>query len=105
MKKLLIAAVLVWAAGPISAADVKAGQGVYEKNCLTCHGPNGAPPPNVAGMQKGRIPDLRSTPVQSMSDENLAKIVTLGKGTMTSAKSVSGAALDNLIAYLRTLKS
>jgi mono/diheme cytochrome c family protein len=106
MKKLLTTmAVLVCAAGSVLAADPKAGQSVYEKNCRTCHGSNGAAPPSLAGMQKGRIQDLRSTQVQSMSDADLAKIITNGKGKMSSARSVSGPALDNLIAYLRTLKA
>jgi mono/diheme cytochrome c family protein len=106
MRKFAIAAIFLAAVtGSALAADPKNGQTVYAKNCQSCHGPNGAAPPNVATMQKGRIKDLRSTPIQSMSDADLAKVVTEGKGKMTSAKNVSGPALDDLIAYIRTLKS
>jgi mono/diheme cytochrome c family protein len=106
MRTFLIAAIsLAVVTGSALAGDAKNGQSVYEKNCKSCHGPNGAAPPNVATMQQGRIKDLRSSPIQSMSDADLAKVVTEGKGKMTSAKAVSGPALDDLIAYIRTLKS
>jgi mono/diheme cytochrome c family protein len=106
MRTTLITAILLTAAaGSAFAGDPKNGQTVYEKNCKSCHGVNGAAPPNVATMQQGRIKDLRSTPIQSMSDADLAKVVTGGKGKMTAAKNVSGPALDDLIAYIRTLKS
>src|SRR5260370_940094 len=105
MRTLLIATMLFGVAASAWAADAKNGQTVYERNCKSCHGVNGAAPPNVATMQQGRIKDLRSTPIQSMSDADLGKVVTEGKGKMTSAKAVSGPALDDLIAYIRTLKS
>jgi mono/diheme cytochrome c family protein len=105
MRIFLIATALFGVAASAWAGDPKNGQGVYEKNCKSCHGPNGAAPPNVATMQQGRIKDLRSTPIQSMSDADLGKIVTEGKGKMTPAKAVSGPALDDLIAYIRTLKT
>ena len=105
MRALLISTMLCGMAALAGAGDPKNGQTVYEKNCKSCHGVNGAAPPNVATMLNGRIKDLRSSPIQSMSDADLGKIVTEGKGKMTSAKAVSGPALDDLIAFIRTLKS
>jgi len=48
--------------------------------------------------------DLKSPEVQSKSDADLKKVVTDGQGKMRPIPSVSGAALDNAIAYVRSLK-
>jgi hypothetical protein len=48
--------------------------------------------------------DLGSSDVQSMSDDDIKKVITDGMGKMKPVKSVSGAALDNVVAYIRTLK-
>jgi mono/diheme cytochrome c family protein len=104
MRILLIASLLVgFASVPGWAADPKAGQAVYDKHCKTCHGPNGAAPPNVAKFQAGRILDLRSTHVKSMSDADLAKIVTKGSGKMRGDTTVSGRDMENLIAFVHGL--
>src|ERR1700693_4629349 len=86
------------------AADAKAGQAVYDKSCKPCHGPAGKPNPSMAKMIKVDIQDLKSTEVQAMSDDDIKKIVTDGKGKMKPVKTVSGAALDDVVAYVRSLK-
>lgn len=48
--------------------------------------------------------DLKSSEVQSMSDDELKKIVTEGKGKMKLAAGVTGAAADNVVAYVKSLK-
>jgi hypothetical protein len=48
--------------------------------------------------------DLKSPEVQAMSDDDLKKVVTDGKGKMKPVASVSGAAVDNVVAYIRTWK-
>jgi mono/diheme cytochrome c family protein len=104
MRTLLIAGLLtVFVSVSGWAADAKAGQGVYDKHCKTCHGPNGAAPPNVAKFQGGRILDLRSTHVKSMSDADLGKIVTKGSGKMRGDTSISGGDMENLIAFVHSL--
>ena len=87
-----------------SAADAKAGQAIYTQSCKTCHGPDGAGNPAIAKMMKVEMKDLKSPDVQAMSDADLAKIVTSGKGKMKPVSSVSGASVDDVVAYLRTLK-
>jgi mono/diheme cytochrome c family protein len=76
----------------VSAADAKAGQAVYDKSCKACHGPDGTANASVAKMMK------------ALSDDDIKKIVTDGKGKMKPVKAVSGVALDNVVAYIRTLK-
>jgi len=87
-----------------SAADAKAGQAIYDKSCKTCHGPDGTANPAIAKMFKVDIKDLKSADVQAMSDDDIKRIITDGKGKMSSIKSVSGSALDNVVAYVRSLK-
>jgi mono/diheme cytochrome c family protein len=104
--KLLIAALLLGSAGVAAqAADAKAGQAVYDKHCGTCHGPNGAAPPNVAKFQDGRITDLRSLKVQSMSDADLSKLVKGGTKGMRGDTTVAGKEMDDLVAFIHSLKT
>ena len=88
----------------VSAADAKAGQAVYDKSCKACHGPDGTANPSVAKMVKADMKDLKSAEVQALSDDDIKKIVTDGKDKMKPVKAVSGVALDNVVAYIRTLK-
>ena len=87
-----------------SAADAKAGQAIYDKSCKQCHGPDGTPNPSIAKMMKVDMKDLKSADVQAMADSDIKKIVTDGKGKMKPVKTVSGAALDDVVAYVHSLK-
>ena len=87
-----------------SAADAKAGQAIYDRSCKSCHGPDGTANPSIAKMMKVEMKDLKSAEVQAMSDDEIKKIITEGKGKMPAVKTVSGAALDNLVAYIHSLK-
>jgi mono/diheme cytochrome c family protein len=86
------------------AADAKAGQEVYAKSCKSCHGADGTPNPAIAKMKKVDMRSLGSAEVQAQSDGDIAKIITDGKDKMPSVKTVSGPAVDNVVAYVRTLK-
>lgn len=85
------------------AADAKAGQSVYARACRSCHGADGAPSAAVAKMLKVEMRDLKVV-LGSLSDADTRKIIVEGKGKMVATKGVAGADLDNVIAYLRTLK-
>jgi mono/diheme cytochrome c family protein len=86
------------------AADAKAGQTVYDKSCKSCHGSDGTPNTAIAKMTKVEMKDLKSPEVQSMSDDDMKKIITDGKGKMKPVKAASGAALDDVVAYVRSFK-
>ena len=88
----------------VAAADAKAGKAVYDKSCKACHGATGAANPNIAKMMKVDMRDLSSSDVQSLSDSEMKRIITDGQGKMKPIKSVAGKDLDNVIAYVRTLK-
>ena len=107
MNKLTITfiALMATTAGIALAADAKAGADVFNKSCKTCHGEGGAVPnAAVAKMFGVPIPVLGSAEVQALSDAEIRKVITEGKGKMVAAKSVTGASVDDVIAYLRTLK-
>jgi|SRR6185312_9676955 len=97
-------ALLGIAAVPAMAADAKAGQAVYDKSCKSCHGADGTPNAAIAKMMKVEMQDLKSPEVQGMSDADIKKIMTEGKGKMKPVKTVTGADADNVVAYIKSLK-
>ncbi len=86
------------------AADAKAGKTVYDAKCKNCHGATGAANPAIEKMMKVEIKNLSSSDVQGMSDAELKKVITAGKGKMPAMKTVTGSSLDEVVAYVRTLK-
>lgn len=85
-------------------ADTQAGGAVYNRACKACHGADGAGNPAVAKMMKVEIPDLKSAQVQGLSEAEIKGVITNGKGKMKPVSSVSGADLDNVVAYVKSLK-
>jgi mono/diheme cytochrome c family protein len=104
MRTLWIVFCVAAAASALQAADAKAGKTVYQSSCQSCHGPGGAGNPAIAKMFKVDMRDLKSPEVQALSDDDLKAIIANGKGKMKPVASVTGAAADNVVAYLRTLK-
>jgi mono/diheme cytochrome c family protein len=92
------------AAAAMYAADAKAGKTVYDTSCKSCHGPDGTPNPAVAKMMKVEMKDLKSADVQSMSDADIATIITKGKGKMKAITAVNGKSADDVAAYVHSLK-
>ena len=86
------------------AADAKAGQAAYDKSCKSCHGADGTPNPAIAKMLKADMKDLKSSEVQGLSDGDIKTIVTNGKGKMKPVKTVTGGAVDDVVAYVHSLK-
>lgn len=95
---------LITTTAAVQAADVKAGQAVYEKSCKSCHGLDGTPNAGIAKALKVDMRDLKSPGVQAKSDDELAKAITAGTGKMKPVASVTGDSVANVVAYVRTLK-
>ena len=105
MKPIVISMMLVaLAAGAAAGADATAGKAVYSKSCKSCHGADGTPNPAIVKMMKVDFPDLKSAQVQALSDADLKKIITDGQGKMKPIASVTGASLDDCVAFVRSLK-
>ena len=82
MKKTLMCAVLFAAALPVAAfAD---GAAIYKTKCAACHGPDGTGQTPVGKNLK--VKDLSSPEVQNLTDAELTKLITDGKGKMPARK-------------------
>jgi mono/diheme cytochrome c family protein len=107
MNKLIITffALMATVAGIALGADAKAGAEIYNKTCKGCHGADGATPNDaVAKMLQTTIPVLASPEIQAKSDEEYRTTITQGRNKMPAMKSVTGTQIDDVIAYIRSLK-
>ena len=98
---LLGCAMMSLAFGAGSAAD---GKAIFTKSCQGCHGANGQGNPTMAKMLKAEMKPLGGAEVQGKSDDDLKKVITQGSGKMKPITGVAGKQVDDVIAYVRTLK-
>jgi mono/diheme cytochrome c family protein len=105
MKNVILIAVLAaFSAGSMFAANAANGGAVFAKSCKSCHGADGTANPAIAKMMNVEMADLKSASVQGISDADMKGIVTTGKGKMKPVKTVTGGDLDDVVAYVHTLK-
>lgn len=105
MRMILIAfTAIAICATAASAADSKAGEAIFLKSCKSCHGSDGTANPAIVKMMKVDMKNLGSAEVQAQSDDAIEKIITGGKGKMKPVTSVTGKSVDDVVAYVRTLK-
>jgi cytochrome c len=86
------------------AADATAGHTVYDAKCKTCHAADGTGNQGLAKALKATIKPMSDPSIQSKSDADLKMVVTSGLGKMKPITTVTGADLDNVIAFVRTFK-
>ena len=99
MKKPLICSLLLALALPVVAlAD---GAAIYKTKCAPCHGPDGSGQTPVGKNLKVR--DLRSPEVQKLTDAEITKVLTDGKGKMPKSK-LAPDDIKLVIAFVRSLK-
>jgi cytochrome c553 len=103
---MLLAAVfsLAGVARLAQAADAKAGQATYNLKCKSCHGVDGTANPAIAKMMGVPMADLKSAEVQAKSEADLKTVIEKGKGKMKPVAGLSAGDVDNVVAFLRTLK-
>jgi mono/diheme cytochrome c family protein len=82
-----------------SAASAKDGEAVYTAKCKSCHGADGTGNPAIAKMM-----NVTMKPLGSAADADVRTAVTTGTGKMKPIAGVAGADLDNLVAFVQTLK-
>jgi mono/diheme cytochrome c family protein len=85
------------------SGDAKAGKAIYDKQCATCHSPDGTPKDAVAKMLKVEMRHLGAKEVQARSDADIHKIILEGFQKMKPQK-LAEKDVANVIAHLRTLK-
>jgi len=88
----------------MAAGDATAGKATYDKACKSCHGADGTPSAAIAKAMKVEMLHLGDPSVQKLSDDELKGIVAKGKGKMKPIKAVTGKSVDDVVAYMRTLK-
>jgi mono/diheme cytochrome c family protein len=106
MRKLMTLAAALTLAATVYAADAAAGKKTYEVECKDCHKMDGGAVSSVAkSMTKQGVTmrDLKVPEVQSQTDAQWKTTINAGTGKMKGAK-LSAADVDNIIAFMRTLK-
>jgi len=99
MTKTIACSLLLAVALPMAAfAD---GAATYKTKCTPCHGADGSGQTPVGKNLKVR--DLRSPEVQKLSDAEITKVLTDGKGKMPASK-LAPADVKAVISFVRTLK-
>ena len=99
MTKTLTCSLLLAVALPMAAfAD---GAAIYKTKCTPCHGADGSGQTPVGKNLKVR--DLRSREVRKLSDAEITKVLTDGKGKMPKSK-LEAADIKAVVAFIRTLK-
>jgi mono/diheme cytochrome c family protein len=103
-KQILTYSVLSGLSLVTATAGPSEGKEVYDAKCKACHGAQGQGNPGLAKMMKVEIPALGSKEVQAKSDAELKKVVTDGKGKMKPVTGLSSKQVDDVVAFIRTLK-
>jgi len=107
----LVAVVGVFLGLPLIATGTQrqgnsvAGQKIFAGTCEICHGPTGQGDSSMTGYIK-TLPDLAGTKTQEKTDAELRRTLRKGHGQdMVGYEWVfNEAQLDDLIAYIRSLK-
>src|SRR5580704_824046 len=87
----------------VPAQAQSGGEALYKTKCVACHGADGKGETAVGKANKVR--DLGSADVQKQSDEDIAEIISKGKGKMPAySKSLKPEQIKDLVAFLRSLK-
>jgi len=84
-----------------AAAD---GKTVFDARCKMCHGADGAGNPGIAKSLKTTMRPLGSAEVQAKSDADLKKDILQGTGKMKPITGLGAKQVDDIIAFVRTLK-
>jgi mono/diheme cytochrome c family protein len=97
MKKLALVLVVLFAL-PLIAED---GPALYKAKCAGCHGATGAGDTSVGKSLK--VTPLSNAGVQKLTDADLQKVITAGKGKMPAiGKTFTAEQVKALIAVIRS---
>lgn len=99
MKKLALILIVLFAL-PLFAED---GPALYKAKCAGCHGATGAGDTSVGKSLK--VTPLGGADVQKLTDADLQKVITAGKGKMPAiGKTFTAEQIKALIAVIRSFK-
>jgi mono/diheme cytochrome c family protein len=95
--------------GASTEVSLERGRELYKANCVACHGESGKGDGPGAGVLKPPPRDHTDRAYMStLSDKDIADIIRMGgairgKPLMPSHPQITGADLDSLVAYVRSL--
>ena len=104
MKSIAIVSLSLIASLGLAYAGAAEGKPLFASKCQPCHGPNGEGKPAIAKMFNVTMRPLGSKEVQARTDAEFKKIIAEGNGKMKAVGGLSGAEVDNVVAFVRTLK-
>lgn len=82
--------------------NTSSGKVAFGSHCAVCHGVDGKG--NTTMGKQLNAPDLNSEAVQKMSSDDMAKIVSGGKGSMPAfADQLSSDEIADVVRYVHTL--
>ena len=100
--RLISAGILFCLALPSAMQAQSESAKIFKANCVTCHSANGSG--DTAAGKAFHAKDLRSAEVQKQTDEELAEVITKGKGKMPAfGAKIKPDDVKKLVAYLREL--
>jgi len=85
------------------AIGVKLGQGLFQENCVICHGKAGKGDGEAAAAMKPRPRSLIDKNVQAQTDGELFWKISEGREAMPGWKSISEKERWSLVHFIRTL--
>lgn len=104
MKSLAIASIALMTFFGVAYGGASEGKPLFASKCAPCHGPNGEGRAAIAKMFNVTMRPLGSKEVQAQSDAELKQRITKGQGKMKPVGGVTDKQVDDIIAFVRTLK-
>jgi mono/diheme cytochrome c family protein len=89
-------------ASGVLAADA-GGKAIFDKSCVGCHGADGKGNPGMAKVLGEKGLNLTAKEVGQMSDDQLLKVVSEGKGKMPAQSKLSKDEQKAVVSYVRSL--
>jgi cytochrome c2 len=99
---LLLTALMMPLMIALGKGDAAKGKTVFSR-CAICHGNSGEGNEAIGKALGVTLPGLGSKEVQALDDSALKKVILEGKGKMQPVN-LSDAEVDDVIAFLRSLK-
>jgi mono/diheme cytochrome c family protein len=89
---------------PVSWAADAGGKAVYDKNCASCHGPDGKGNPAMTKVFGEKELNIVTKEVAGKKDDELLKVIVDGKGKMPAAgKTLSKSDQKAVLEHVRSL--
>jgi mono/diheme cytochrome c family protein len=104
MKTILIGTLSLSLSLTVASAGVPEGKVVFTSKCQACHGPTGEGKASIAKLFNVTMHPFGSSEIQSKPDAEIKKTITAGHGKMKPVTGLTDQQVDDVVAFVRTLK-